>query len=183
MIFIHASIIILGDAIVSLYRISISRIPIYSYSKQRLVVKKHIIIYSKTGSDHEAVPKLQRTFIQRPEDSLLGGKFGKGSFFSNSTFLQDNDLVRIFDRRETVRYNDRCPPFLGVLECLLHQLFALVVECAGCFVQEQDLSVLWRPEDGPCNRNPLACDVIGISLCIIVNQHKRGNMLPTREEP
>lgn len=48
MIFIHISIIPLGDASVSSYLISISRIPkknppIYSYSIQRLVVKKHII--------------------------------------------------------------------------------------------------------------------------------------------
>ena len=63
--------------------------------------------------------------------------------FHDFTLLEDDNLVSIFDRRESV--SDDNASLLTCLhesiQSLLHLVFALGVECAGRLIQEDDLGL------------------------------------------
>src|SRR5579875_1220303 len=66
--------------------------------------------------------------------------------------VEDDDLLRVADRREPVRDRDRRPPLREPVERLLDEPLGLGVERGGRLVEDEDRRVA---EDRPRDRDPL----------------------------
>ena len=75
------------------------------------------------------------------------------ALFDDAISRQDQDAVGMADGRQTVGDDQGGSAVCQAQQRLLHRPFALVVERAGCFVEDQDLRVL---EEGAGDGDALA---------------------------
>ena len=72
----------------------------------------------------------------------LDTRSSKRAGFHDPALVEDQDPVRIADRGETVRDDQRCPPGHHLLERLLELDLRAGVESRGGFVENEDRRVL-----------------------------------------
>ena len=75
-----------------------------------------------------------------------------GAALLDSGMVDDDDLIGVADRAQPMGDHDGGPPARKLFERTLDMPFALVVECTGRLVKDQNLRIL---EENPRNRNPL----------------------------
>lgn len=97
------------------------------------------------------VERLQ--FDQFGIDAALCEQFGVGALLGHAAVVDDDDLVGVVDRRQAVGDNHRRAADEQLVEGILHEFFALRIECRGGLVEDQYLGVL---QYGACDRKPLA---------------------------
>ena len=66
----------------------------------------------------------------------------KRAIFHHFTLVNNDDAVAFHDGRESVGDNDRCASHHCSVEGLLDDLLALLIECRGGLIQNQDFWVL-----------------------------------------
>ena len=65
-----------------------------------------------------------------------------GSTLCNSIFRENDDLISMFDRRQTVGNGDGRPVFGQFFQAALNPAFAFIIQGAGGLVQDQDGRIL-----------------------------------------
>jgi hypothetical protein len=65
-----------------------------------------------------------------------------GALLNNLSFLQHNDVVSLLDCREAMSNGDGCAALSNSVESGLDDLLTLRVDCAGCFVEDNDTGLL-----------------------------------------
>lgn len=75
-----------------------------------------------------------------------------GAGFDESSFINE-DLVGAADCTETMRDGDGCAVLGSHIECCLHDALAPDIDCACCFVEDEDS---WTLDDGTGNGETLS---------------------------
>ena len=85
-------------------------------------------------------------------DTLLGKQLGVCTEFCDLTLIQDQELVGVAERGQTV-CNCKCRAVFGqLLQRILNLLFGFCVKGSRCFVENQNPRVV---QERTCNRNTL----------------------------
>ncbi len=79
-------------------------------------------------------------------------QFRMRSRFDDPARVEDDDAIRVLDRRQAVRDDEGRPVFHEFSEALLDVAFRFRIQCRGCLVQDQDGRIL---EQRPANGDPL----------------------------
>ena len=64
------------------------------------------------------------------------------SSFDNLSVLQDDDLIGMLDRRQTMCHHQHCPNGLHLLQRLLNQHFRLRIDIRRRLIENQDLRLM-----------------------------------------
>ena len=100
---------------------------------------------------HLVVP-IELGAVQIRVQAALAHQVVVASFFDDATHVEDDDPVRVDDRRQAVRDHDRRSAGERVGEGELDRMLRLGVEVRRGFVEDDDGRVL---EEHPCDREPL----------------------------
>ena len=97
------------------------------------------------------------------------------TLLGDASVVDDDDLVGVVHRGEPVGDDDRRAPLQQRVERILHQLFALGVECRGRLVEDQDLGI-FQHRAGDRQPLPLAARqfhaaVADVGLVALVGLH------------
>ena len=79
--------------------------------------------------------------VQLRVDSALRHQLVVRASLNHHTVLDDADQVRVLDRRQSVGDDDARSSRPRMIQRILHDLFALIVQCRGRFVQQQDARI------------------------------------------
>ena len=95
------------------------------------------------------------------------------ALLDNALVGQDEDLVRVADGGQAVRDGERRSSLHQLFERLLHEVFGLVVQRAGRFVEDQDRRIFQKhPRDGDAlllsaGEADAALADVGIVACLL----------------
>ncbi len=108
--------------------------------------------------------------------SLLGQKLLMTAGLLNPSFMQHDDLVRMLNRGETMRYNQCCPSLHQLFQGILNQFLRLRIDIGCRLVQNQNRRLeCQRPRKGKKLTLPRGQSCSALVDLFIVSSRKLGN--------